>query len=145
MSAPTFERVWETQENFYKDRPLMWSANQDVVTLLNRLRMETTECEEEITKCMAAAGTEGVVDLCAQQIRQEISDLFLFVTAIARCCGLSGTDLLADAMEKIARNMGRYNAQDFQDTTVNYDDQAEKSRSFDKRRGFTKDFYAIAA
>ncbi len=145
MKEFTFDHVWTVQELFYQDRDLMYKSNQDVRTLLKRLEEECVECGEEIQKCMVLAGVGGVVNLCAQEVRQEISDLFLFVIAIARCCGLTAQDILVDAVDKVARNTGRYQAKDYQDTTADFKDQQNKSRSEDKSRGFTTSFYQIAA
>lgn len=145
MKEMSFDHVWTVQELFYQDRQLMWHHNQDVRTLLKRLEEESAECYEEVEKCMALAGPEGTIDLCAQEIRQEISDLFLFVLAIARCCGLTSQDILVDAVEKVARNSARYLSKDYTDVTADFKDQQSKSRAEDKARGFTQSFYQIAA
>jgi NTP pyrophosphatase (non-canonical NTP hydrolase) len=145
MFSPTFETLSEVQDRFYADRPLMWAANQNVLSLLERVEGEAQECREAIVGCMTLAGAGKSVDLCAQEIRDEISDLLLFVMALAKCCGLTSFELVADGMEKMAKSQCRYQAHDYQDMSANFQDAQEKSRGEDKRRGFTTQFYQIAA
>jgi NTP pyrophosphatase (non-canonical NTP hydrolase) len=145
LRKPSFEKLWFLQENFYLDRGLMWLSNQNVLHLLARIEEEAHECREEIIKCMDSASLDTCINLMSQEIRQEVSDILLFTLALARCIGLTETEVMEDAIYKIARNTGRYLAKDFSDTTLNYDDQIEKSRSEDKRRGYTNSFYQIAA
>ncbi len=145
MFAPTFEKLWDVQGQFYADRPLMFASNGNVLSILDRLREEADECADAIRDCMATAGIDQCVDLLTQDVRQEVVDLMHFTIAIARIVGMDSQMLLTDSIDKFARNMGRYNAVDYQDLSVNFDDQQEKSRSDDKRRGFTKSFYDIAA
>lgn len=142
MIEHDFNHLWNLQETFYKDRPLMWAQNQNVLSLLDRIKDEAEECKEAIVECMANASFDDCVDLMTENIRQEIADLLLFVMGLARCVGLQAPQLILDGITKIARNEGRYAAADFQDLSLNYDDQADKSRSWDKRRGFSKQFYA---
>jgi len=139
----SFDHLWNLQELFYKDRPLMWLSNQNVFQLLEKLEDEAKECREEIAKCTEKAGLEGCLDLLNQDIRQEVSDLFLFVLAIAKCIGLESHDVINDAVDKTARNMSRYAASDWSDTTKSYGDMSDKSRSWDKHRGFTATYYQI--
>lgn len=144
MQEFDFNHVWNLQETFYKDRPLMWKDNQNVINLLKRIEDEAQECKEEIEHCMKFLGPDQCVDLMDQQIRQEVSDLFLFVLALARCIGLQAPQVLSDAVDKIARNIGRYAAVDYQDSELMHTDQVEKSRGWDKRRGYTTQYYQIA-
>lgn len=141
MSEFSFDHLWNLQEVFYLDRPLMKLANQDVLTLLSRLEEEAKECREAICACVAKTSVEDCVDLLNDDIRQEVSDLFLFVMGIARTIGLTNAEFITDAVDKIARNMCRYNASDFKDSSLGFSDQIDKSRSWDKRRGFTTSYY----
>ena len=123
----------------------MYANNQNVMSVLSRIEEESQECREAIQNCMKYAGAETCVDLLTQDIRQEVVDLLHFTMAIARLIGMDSQMLMSDAVEKFARNMARYPSSDFQDLSSDFGDQQEKSRSWDKRRGFTKDFYQIAA
>lgn len=141
----TFDHLWNLQELFYEDRPLTFLSNQDILTLLKRLEDETHECRQEIIDCMKTSGMGECVNFLTDSIRQEVSDLFLFVLAIARCIGLTSPQVIADATEKVARNICRYPASNFQDVTDIYSDKTEASRTWDKKRRFTQSFYQIPA
>lgn len=144
MVEHDFNHLWNLQETFYQERPLMWVQNQNVLGLLERIKGEADECHEAITKCMVSSGYDNCVNLMTEDIRQEIADLLTFVMALGRCIGLTAPQLILDSIEKIGRNTARYAAIDWQDTTVNYDDQAEKSRGWDKRRKFSEQVYSMS-
>ena len=139
----SFDQLWGMQADFYADRPLMDLRNKDPLFLLSRIEEEAKECREAIEKCMCYSSLNECLDLLTDDIRQEVSDLFMFVLALARNIGSSPMLLINDAKEKIARNMGRYKSIDFRDTSDDFQDKVEKSRGEDKRRGFTKSFYSI--
>lgn len=141
MIERDFNHLWNLQEDFYVDRPLMWMQNQNVLSLLGRIRDEASECEEAITRCAQLNSVEHCIDLLNEDIRQEVADLLLFVMALAKCLGITGVEMVEDAITKIARNVSRYPAKDFKDLTTNYDDSAANSRSWDKRRKFSEQFY----
>ena len=142
MIERDFDHLWNLQEIFYEDRPLMWAQNQNVLSLLDRIRDEATECQEAILKCAQSMDVSDCVDLLNEDIRQEVADSLLFVMGLAKCLGITGPEMVADAITKIARNMGRYPASEFKDLATNYDDIAANARSWDKRRRYSEQFYA---
>ncbi|MBV6446330.1 MAG: hypothetical protein IFNCLDLE_02622 [Ignavibacteriaceae bacterium] len=117
------ETAQQLVADFLKDRPVMEENNtfHEVVKLLLG---EVDELKE--------AHLNGD----NKDIAQEVADVFIFAYTLAN---ILGVDVDEEVREKVAYNMTRYIAGNFQDGT--YEEGREKSRNWVRDTDWKKQFY----
>jgi NTP pyrophosphatase (non-canonical NTP hydrolase) len=106
------EGVQQLVADFLKDRPVMMTNNTFQVTL-DLLLGEVDELKD--------AHMNGD----NKDMAQEVADVFIFAYTLAN---ILGVDVDSEVREKVAYNMSRYTAGDFQDG--DYKEDRDKSRAW---------------
>lgn len=108
--------------NFRKDRPTMAEHDSDPEVLAAYLVTEVRE--------FVASFTEVTKLDRSKNIAQELADVLFLTISLADVLGI---DLYAETMEKIALNLGRYQARYFQDGNYEENRLAVKAQEVDER------------
>lgn len=120
--------IFELQEIFYKDRPVMAAANSDINFLIARLLIEADELKNAPTNHL---GLE-------KHQEQEAVDVILFGLAILRVLGINPEEAIR---EKLAKNMLKYPPKNFL-IGVPFDQGVQASRQAAEETGLDLEFYA---
>lgn len=110
--------------DFLKDRPTM-EENNTFHAVVSLLLGEVDELKD------------AHVNGDNKDIAQEVADVFIFAYTLAN---ILGVDVDAEVREKVAYNMTRYTAQNFQEGT--YQDGRDKSRQWVQETMWKDKFYA---